>query len=50
MLSTVLVYLCTEWECILQGGNAFNSVEMLSTQMEYLCAELECFIEGCNAF
>jgi hypothetical protein len=26
MLSTVLIYICTELECFLQGGNAFCRV------------------------
>jgi hypothetical protein len=34
MLATVLVYLCTELECFLQGGNAFYRVGMLSTGLE----------------
>jgi hypothetical protein len=57
MLSTVLVYLCTELECFLEGWNAFDrvgiplyKVGMHSTELEYLCTGLECFIEGWNAF
>jgi hypothetical protein len=49
MLSTVLVYLCTESECFLEGWNAFDSVRIhlysvgrLSTELQYLCTELEC--------
>jgi hypothetical protein len=43
MLSTELEYLCTEWECFLQGWNAFCRVGMLSVG-------LECFLEGWNAY
>jgi hypothetical protein len=57
MLSTVLIYICTELECFLQDWNtfvqglhAFYRVGMLSTELEYLCTELECFLEGWNAF
>jgi hypothetical protein len=63
MLSTVLVYLRTELECFLQGGNAFYRVGMLSTELEHLCTELEylgaeleypctgleCLLQGWNA-
>jgi hypothetical protein len=57
MPSTVLIDICTELECFLQGGNAFHRVGiplyrvgMLSTGLEYLCTGWECFLEGWNAF
>jgi hypothetical protein len=57
MLSTVLVYLCTELECFQKGWYAFYRVGiplyrvgMHSTELEYLCTELVCFLEGWNAF
>jgi hypothetical protein len=48
MLSLELEYICTEFECFPQGGNAFYRVGiplyrvgMLSTGFEYLCTGLE---------
>jgi hypothetical protein len=42
MLSTVLVYLCTELECFLQGCNAFDSVGIPFYRVELLSRVLEC--------
>jgi hypothetical protein len=41
MLSTELEYLCKEFDCFLQGWNAFYRVGMLSTGLEYLCTRLK---------
>jgi hypothetical protein len=50
MLSTVLVYLCTELECFLEGWNAFDSVDIHLYRVGMLSTGLECFLEGWNAF
>jgi hypothetical protein len=49
MLSTVLVYLCTELECSLQGGNSFYRVGIPFDRVGMLCSKLECFLQGWNA-
>jgi hypothetical protein len=43
VLSTELEYLCTELECLLVRGNAFQRVGILSRG-------LECFQQGWNEF
>jgi hypothetical protein len=50
MLSTELEHLCTGFECFLQGGNAFNRVEILLYTVGMLPSGLECFLDGWNAF
>jgi hypothetical protein len=50
MLSTVLVYLCTELECILEGWNAFDTVGIPLYRVGMLSTGLECFLQGWNAF
>jgi hypothetical protein len=50
MLSTVLLYLCTELECILQGGNAFYSVGIPMYRDGKLSRGLECFRQSWNNF
>jgi hypothetical protein len=50
MLSTVLVYLCTELECFLECWNAFDSVGIHLYRVGMLSRGLECFLEGWNAF
>jgi hypothetical protein len=56
MLSTVLVYLCTELECFLQGGNAFDRVGiplytdgMLATGLEYFRQCWNTIVQSWNA-
>jgi hypothetical protein len=43
MLSKVLVYLCTELECSLEGWNAFDSVGIPLYGVGMLSTGLECF-------
>jgi hypothetical protein len=43
MLSTVLVYLCTELECIIEGWNAFDSVGISLYRVGMLSRGLERF-------
>jgi hypothetical protein len=43
MLSTVLVYLCTELECFIEGWNAFDSVGIPLYRVGMLSRGLECF-------
>jgi hypothetical protein len=57
MLSTVLVYLCTEWEFFLQGGNAcyrvgipLYTVGMISTGFALFPQSWRTFVQGWNAF
>jgi hypothetical protein len=50
MLSTVLVYLCTELECFLEGWNAFDSVGITLYKVGMLCTGFECFLQGWNTF
>jgi ABC-type glycerol-3-phosphate transport system permease component len=50
MLSTVLVYLSTELECFLQGGNAFYSVGIPLYRAGMLYRGVQCFLEGWNTF
>jgi ABC-type glycerol-3-phosphate transport system permease component len=50
MLSTVLVYLCTELKCFLQGGNSFYRIAIPLYRAGMLSAGLECFLQGWNAF
>jgi hypothetical protein len=50
MLSTVLVYLCTELEYFLQGWNAFDRVGIPLYTVGMLSRRLECFLEGWKAF
>jgi hypothetical protein len=57
MLSTVLVYLCTELECLLEGWNAFDrvgiplyTVGMLSRGLEYFRQSWNSFVQRWNAF
>jgi hypothetical protein len=50
MLSTVLVYLCTELECFLQGGNAFYRIGIPLYRAGTLSTGLECFRQSWNAF
>jgi hypothetical protein len=57
MLSTVLIYICTELECILEGWNAFDSVGiplyrvgMLSRVLESFRQSWNTFVQGGNAF
>jgi hypothetical protein len=50
MLSTVLVYLCTELGCSVEGWNAFDSVGIPLYRVGMLSTGLECFLQGWNAF
>jgi hypothetical protein len=50
MLSTVLVYLCTDLECFLQGGNAFYRIGIPLYRFGMLSRGLECFLEGWYTF
>jgi hypothetical protein len=50
MLSTVLVYLCTELECSLEGWNAFDIVGIPLYRDGMLSTAWECFLQGWNAF
>jgi hypothetical protein len=50
MLSTVLVYICTELECFLEGWNAFDSVSIPLYRAGMLSTGLECFLQGWNTF
>jgi hypothetical protein len=57
MLWAVLVYLCTELECFLQGGNAFYRVgiplyrvEMLSRGFEYFGQSWNTGVHSCNTY
>jgi hypothetical protein len=50
MLSTVLVYLCTEVECFLQGWNAFDRARIPLYRVGMLSTGLECLLEVWNAF
>jgi hypothetical protein len=43
MLSTVLVYICTELECFLEGWNVFDSVGIPLYRVGMLSRGLECF-------
>jgi hypothetical protein len=43
MLSTVLVYICTELECFLEGWNAFGRAGIHLYTVGMLSTELECF-------
>jgi hypothetical protein len=43
MLSTLLVYLCTDLECVLQGWNAFDSVGIPLYMVGMLSRGLACF-------
>jgi hypothetical protein len=50
MLSTVLVYLCTELECFQEGWNAFDSVGIPLYRVGMLSTGWECFLQGWNTF
>jgi hypothetical protein len=50
MLSTVLVYLCTELGCSVEGGNAFDSVGIPLYRVGMLSTGLKCFLQGWIAF
>jgi hypothetical protein len=50
MLSPVLVYLCTELECILEDWNAFDSVGIPLYRVGMLSKGWECFLQGWNTF
>jgi hypothetical protein len=50
MLSTVLVYLCTELECFLEGWNALDRVGKPLYRVGMLSRELKCFRQSWNAF
>jgi hypothetical protein len=50
MLSTVLVYLGTELECFLEGGNAFYMVGIPLYRVGMLSRGLECFRQCWNSF
>jgi hypothetical protein len=50
MLPTMLVYLCAEFECFLQGGNAFDSVGIPLYRVGKLSRGLECFRQSSNNF
>jgi hypothetical protein len=57
MLSTALVYLCTELECFQEGGNAFDRVGITLYRVGMLSTGLECFrqcwytfVQSWNAF
>jgi hypothetical protein len=50
MISTVLVYLCTELECFLQDWHAFHRVGGPLYRVEMLSRGLKCFPDGWNAF
>jgi hypothetical protein len=50
MLSTELEYICTEWECFLEGWNAFDGVGSPLYMVGMLSRVLECFLQGWNAF
>jgi hypothetical protein len=57
MRSTVLIYICTELECFLQGGNVFHRVGIPVYSVGMLSRGLECFrqcwytfVQSWNAF
>jgi hypothetical protein len=50
MLSTVLVFLCTELECFLHGGNAFYRIGIPLYIVGMLSRGLECFRQSENSF
>jgi hypothetical protein len=50
MLSTVLVYLCTELECFLEGWNAFDRARIPLDRVGMLSAGLKCFLQCWNSF
>jgi hypothetical protein len=50
MLSTGLEFLYTEWECYLQGWNAFDSVGIPLYRVGMLSTGVKCFLEDWNAF
>jgi hypothetical protein len=57
MLSTVLVYICSELECFLECWNAFDSVGIPLYRVGMLSRGLECFrqywytfVQSWNAF
>jgi hypothetical protein len=50
MLSTVLVFLCTELECFLHGGNAFYRIGIPLYIVGMLSRGLECFRHSWNTF
>jgi hypothetical protein len=50
MISTVLVYLCTELQCFLEGWNAFDIVGIPLQGVGMLSKGLKCFLEGWNVF
>jgi hypothetical protein len=46
----VLVYLCTEWECFVEGWNAFDSVGIALYRVGTPSIGLECFLQSWHAF
>jgi hypothetical protein len=50
MRSTVLVCLCTELECFLEGWNAFDRVGIPLYTVGMLSTGWECLLHGWNAF
>jgi hypothetical protein len=45
----VFEYLCTELECFLEGGNAFQRVGLLSTGLECYRQSWHSFVSSWNA-
>jgi hypothetical protein len=50
MISTVLVYLCTEVDCSLEGLNGFDSDGIPLYRVGMLSTGLECFRQCWNTF
>jgi hypothetical protein len=50
MLSTMLVFLCSELECFLEAWNIFDRVGITLYRVAILSRELECFLQGWNVF
>jgi hypothetical protein len=50
MFSTVLVYLCTELVCFLEGWNAFDSVGIPLYRVGMQSTGWEFFLQGWNSF
>jgi hypothetical protein len=50
MLSTELEYLCTYFECFLEGWNAIDSVGIPLYTVGMLSTGLECFLQCWNTF
>jgi hypothetical protein len=50
MLTTLLVYICTELECFLEGWNAFDTDGIHLYRAGMLSRGVQCFLEGWNTF